>query len=261
MSYSFKPGSIPLMVSIPHNGSRIPEELAQTMTQDGQSSRDTDWFLDRLYDFPELREASVLVAELSRYVIDLNRPQTNESLYPGQTTTGLVPQTCFDGAAIYTDDPPDPGEVQRRIETYWRPYHEQLESELARLAEIHGRVVLVEAHSIASHVPRLFDGQLPDFNLGTNHGATCAPDLQQSIVRVLQSQSEYTSVVNGRFVGGYITRHFGRPEQNRHAIQFELSQSTYMDETSLTWSDDKATQVQPVFQNIFSAITQWIQNQ
>lgn len=261
MSFSFRPGSIPLLVSIPHNGCRIPDDIGSKMTPAGQSSRDTDWFLDRLYDLPELTEASFLIAEMSRYVIDLNRPSTNESLYPGQTTTGLVPLTCFDGTNIYPEDPPSPSDIDRRIEAYWRPYHTQLESELKRLVEQHGRVVLVEAHSIASRVPRLFEGQLPDFNLGTNCGKTCAPDLQKSIEDVLTSQSKYTSVVNGRFVGGYITRNYGIPAENQHAIQFELSQSTYMEEASLSWAEDKAAQVQPVFQNIFSAIIQWIQTQ
>ena len=261
MSFQFKVGTIPLLVSIPHNGSRIPNSIAQTMTPDGQSSRDTDWFLDRLYDFPELSDASILVADYSRYVIDLNRPSTDESLYPGQTTTGLIPKTCFDGSEIYSGQLPDASEVENRIETYWRPYHQQLESEMKRMSDQFGFAFLLEAHSIASQVPRLFDNKLPDFNIGTNHGDTCDSDLQHSIVQAIAMHPDFSHVVNGRFVGGYITRHFGQPDHGWHALQIELSQATYMDETTLAWNQEKASKVQPVFQSIILAIKQWIQNQ
>ncbi len=260
MSFTFRRGSFPVLVSIPHHGSRIPAEIAQTMTDDGRSSRDTDWYLEPLYDFPETRDVSLIVAELSRYVIDLNRPSDNQSLYPGQTTTGLVPETCFDGAAIYREGKsPDSVEISRRIREIWHPYHERIRSELERLVEQHGLAVLIDAHSIASRVPRLFDGLLPDFNLGTNHGVACANSLEQSIVEVLGHQSKYTFVVNGRFVGGHITRYFGVPHRGIHALQIELSQATYMDETTLTWDDGKASEVQPVFRKIVQAIREWIQ--
>lgn len=261
MIFDFKPGTIPLLVSIPHNGNAIPDSIASEMTPDGHSSRDTDWFLDRLYHFPELADASTLVAKYSRYVIDLNRPSTNESLYPGQTTTGLLPETCFDGAAIYLEDPPDSRSIQDRVQTYWKPYHHQLTAEMNRLCDQFGFAVLLEAHSIASRVPRLFEGQLPDFNLGTNHGTTCDPELQKLVVQAIENQKDYSHVVNGRFVGGYITRHFGQPDRNWHALQIELSQSTYMDEETLSWHQEKASKVQPVFQTIILAIKKWIQNQ
>ena len=155
-THHFRAGSFPLLISIPHHGSRIPPEMAATMTADGRSSRDTDWFLERLYDLPETEDASWLVADWSRYVIDLNRPASGESLYPGQTTTGLVPTTCFDGANIYLDKGPTEAEVGERISQYWAPYHQQLQAERKRLRDLHPRVVLLEAHSIASVVPRLF---------------------------------------------------------------------------------------------------------
>ena len=258
MNHRFRKGTIPLLVSFPHNGSHIPESIATTMTADGKSSRDTDWFLDRLYDFPELESASLIVAELSRYVIDLNRSKDNESLYPGQTTTGLIPQTCFDGASIYSNKLPDKQEIQKRIKDVWKPYHLTIQNELARLTAEHGKAVLLEAHSIASEVPRLFDGVLPDFNFGTNRGKSCNAQLESDIIAVLDSQSTYSHVANGRFVGGYITRHFGEPNQNSHAVQIELSQSTYMDEATREWDDVKAEKVQPVFRSIISAITNWI---
>lgn len=230
------------------------------MTEDGLSSRDTDWFLERLYDLPETREASLLVAELSRYVIDLNRPSDDRSLYPGQTTTGLVPETCFDGAAVYRDGLyPSQDEIQRRIETIWRPYHQQIRTELDRLRDRFGLAVLVEAHSIASEVPRLFPGRLPDFNIGTNHGQSCDRSLQDALAAVLANQSEFTYVVNGRFVGGHITRHFGVPAERIHAVQIELSQATYLDESARRWNSAKAERVQSVFGKLFDALHAWIQ--
>ncbi len=179
MSFNFKHGTKPLLISFPHNGSTIPAEIGETMTDDGLSSRDTDWYLDRLYDFRELEQASVLKSDISRYVIDLNRPSTNESLYPGQITTGLIPQTCFDGSRIYKDEIPDDGEAVKRIALYWKPYHQAIQNELVRLTNEYGVAVLLEAHSIASKVPRLFDGQLSDFNLGTHHGKSCSLELEK----------------------------------------------------------------------------------
>ena len=202
MSHHFQQGTIPLLISIPHNGSHIPDEIADSMTDHGRSSRDTDWFLDRLYDLPEVADASLLVAKTSRYVIDLNRPETNESLYPGQNTTGLIPQQRFDGQAIWID-PPDEAETDRRIENVWRPYHQKLKSEMDRLVEAFGIAVLIEAHSIEFSLPRLFDGVLPDFSIGTNHGKSCDQGLSDAVINVLKAQSKYSHVLNGRFVGGF----------------------------------------------------------
>ncbi len=257
MSHQFRQGRSPILVSVPHNGSHIPDAIAANMTQEGRSSRDTDWFLDRLYDFTELEDASLLVAEQSRYVIDLNRPRDNASLYPGQTTTGLIPLTRFDGKAIYETEPDDE-EIQRRIEEVWIPYHQQIQSEMQRLTQEHGMAVLIEAHSIESELPRLFEGKLSDFNIGTNHGESCDPRLTASVMDAIDSQMEFSCVLNGRFVGGYITRNFGDPSNQRHAIQFELSQATYMDELSKRWDDEKASHVQPVLRDIISRIKQWL---
>ncbi len=257
MAFDFRAGNIPLLVSIPHNGSEIPDPVARTMTEDGRSSRDTDWFLDRLYDFPELSDASRIVAKLSRYVIDLNRPSDNQSLYPGQTTTGLVPLTCFDGAPIYSADPPGESEIGRRVREIWQPYHAQIAQELQRMVKTHGKAVLIEAHSIASRVPRLFDGVLPDFNFGTSQGQSCDAGLTRQMLAVLEAQSRYSHVLNGRFVGGWITRHFGNPGQHVHAIQIELSQATYLDEMNLQWDERRAEEVRPVFRQLVSAAIEW----
>jgi len=260
ISHRFQQGSCPLLVSFPHNGSHIPDRVAQTMTEAGRTSRDTDWFLSRLYDFPELADASLIIAEQSRYVIDVNRPKTDESLYPGLTTTGLIPQTRFDGEAIY-ETQPDEAEVAHRIEEVWTPYHEQIKSEMNRLKDTFGIALLIEAHSIESVLPMLFDGKLNDFNIGTYHGQSSDPGVADAVLKVLGPQSNYSYVFNDRFVGGHITRHYGNPAKNHHAIQFELSQDTYMDDQNKTWDSEKADQVQPVFRNIISEIKQWLKTQ
>ena len=257
MSHQFRPGSSPLLISIPHNGSHIPDAVASTMAEEGRTSEDTDWFLDRLYDFPELSDASTIIAQQSRYVIDLNRPKTDESLYPGQTTTGLIPKTRFDGLATYTTEPNE-AEVQRRIDEIWSPYHQQIETELGRLVQEHGIAILIEAHSIKSQVPRLFEGSLSDFNIGTSRGVSCDVAMTDVVTNAINSHAEYSCVLNERFVGGYITRHFGDPSNHRHALQIELSQATYLDESTNRWNDEKASQVQPVFRDIISGIKQWL---
>lgn len=257
-THHFRAGSFPLLISIPHHGSRIPPEMAATMTADGRSSRDTDWFLERLYDLPETEDASWLVADWSRYVIDLNRPASGESLYPGQTTTGLVPTTCFDGANIYLDKGPSEAEVAERISQYWAPYHQQLQIEVNRLRGLHPRVVLLEAHSIASVVPRLFPGKLPDWNLGTNRGASCDPTLLTAVEQAITQHSDFTQVSNGRFVGGYITREYGNPSQEIHTLQIELSQATYLNEDTLQWNQEKALAAQQVLRSILQAIRTWL---
>lgn len=254
------PGNSPLLISIPHNGSHIPAELLDRMTEDGKSSRDTDWFLDRLYDLPESNQATILVANYSRYVIDLNRPRENTSLYPGQTKTGLVPTHCFDGAPIYLDGEPDLEEIEHRVQHYWVPWHRTLESELVRLRNEFGFAVLLDAHSIRSEVPRLFPGVLPDFNIGTNHGESCDPGLTNAVTEVLGKQSACSHVTNGRFVGGYITRHYGTPARNIHAMQIELSQVNYMDEIGLKWDDAMAGRVQPLIREILQAMLRWTES-
>lgn len=257
MSFLFQSGSQPLLISFPHNGSWIPPEISANMTPAGRTSRDTDWHLDRLYELPETAEASWLVAEISRYVIDLNRPTNNQSLYPGQTTTDLIPELRFDGEAIYAFQPPNPLETAVRIQEIWQPYHQKIEAELKRLVEEFGFAILIDAHSIASRVPRLFEGKLLDFNLGTNFGQSCDISLVNRLIEILQIHPQYSFVLNGRFVGGYITRHFGKPQQGVHAVQIELSQATYLDERYLTWDDVNAHRVQQVFRDLFTGIQQW----
>ncbi|MGY4515490.1 N-formylglutamate deformylase [Lysobacter sp. HA18] len=249
-------GRAPLLVSLPHDGSAIPPELAARMTEEARRAPDTDWHVSRLYAFArDELGASVLVPRYSRYVVDLNRPPDDTSLYPGQNTTGLCPTRRFTGDDVYLDGTqPDEAEVRSRVETYWRPYHDALQSELARLRGAHGRVVLWEGHSIrGDKLPFLFEGRLPDLNLGTSGGASCAPELQSSLEDVLTTQPVFDWVANGRFRGGYITRHYGRPANGIDAVQLETSQRTYMDEDSFAYDDVKALALQTVLERLLRA--------
>lgn len=247
-TFTLHRGRAPLLISLPHDGSFIPAEISARMHPAARRSPDTDWHVARLYE-PLARElgASVLKPRASRYVVDLNRPADGHALYPGQRETGLVPRVGFDGEPLYLDGGmPDAAEIQRRVNEYWQPYHDALAQELARLRAEHGRVVLWEGHSIRSRVPMLFDGKLPDFNLGTAGGASCGDALQARLQASLAAQSGFSVAVNGRFKGGHITRHYGRPDDGVQAVQLELVQLNYMDEASFAYDEIKAPEVQAV---------------
>ena len=238
-------GTAPLLVSLPHDGSAIPAALAARMTEGARTAPDTDWHVARLYAFAHDLGASVLVPAFSRYVVDLNRPPDDTSLYPGQNTTGLCPAARFSGEPVYLPgQEPSAAEVAARIERYWRTYHDALAGELQRLRDEHGRAVLWEGHSIRGEVPFLFDGRLPDLNLGTAGGTSCSPALQARLESVLGAQARYDWVANGRFKGGYITRHYGDPANGIDAVQLETSQRIYMDEASYAWDEDRAAAAQ-----------------
>jgi N-formylglutamate deformylase len=259
MDYQFKAGSIPLLVSMPHVGTDIPDDIAAGMTAAATQKADTDWHLVQLYDFLQEMGASTLSARWSRYVIDLNRPPENTNLYPGQDTTGLCPLDTFHREPLYQEGrQPTEAEVQRRLAAYWQPYHQQLSEELDRLLSVHGSVVLWDAHSIASQVPRFFDGKLPDLNFGTADGKSCAPGLTAVIADSARADGRFTVAVNGRFKGGHITRFYGQPELGIHAIQLEMCQSTYMDETApFAYRADLAGQVQPLLRQLAGAAADW----
>ncbi len=248
-------GRAPLLISIPHLGTTLPEALRDDYTPLALTLTDTDWHLDRLYAFATQLDATLIAARISRYVIDLNRPSSGESLYPGQATTGLCPTTTFDGQPLYRPGrEPGADEIARRVETWWAPYHAALETELARLRGQHPDVLLWEAHSIASHVPRLFDGKLPDLNFGTHGGLACAPDLLAAVTAPLQRHPALSWVVNGRFKGGHITRHHGQPQRGIHAIQLEMCQCLYMDEQPpFTYQEKRAAPVQQALQEMLQA--------
>ena len=247
-------GDAPLLLSLPHDGSLIPPALAQRMVPAARRAPDTDWHVSRLYAFARELGASILVPRHSRYVVDLNRPEDDVSLYPGQNTTGLCPIVQFSGEPVYLEGQgPDAAEVAARVDTYWRPYHQSLQSELARIRAQHGRAVLWEGHSIRGEVPFLFEGRLPDLNLGTAAGASCSPVLQSRLEAVLAAQDEYDWVANGRFKGGHITRHYGDPGNGVDAVQLEISQRNYMDETSFDWDEGKAARLQRVLRALLEA--------
>ncbi len=237
--FEFTAGTSPLLISVPHAGTHVPGEIAAQLTDAGRQLADTDWFVDRLYAFATELDASMLVATHSRYVIDLNRPPDGADLYPGRDTPGLVPVHTFAGEPIWAGDAPDTAEIDERRRAYWQPYHDKIARTLEALRQEHGRAVLWDAHSIVSRAPRLFEGQLPDLNLGTAGGASCAAPLRTALAE-RAADSGHTHVLDGRFRGGYITRHYGAPDRGIDAVQLELAQSTYMDEAAVIYDERRA---------------------
>lgn len=226
--YRFRRGRTPLLVSMPHTGTFLPEWLEPRLTRAAKALPDTDWHLEPLYDFLGELGASVLVATQSRYVVDLNRSPDNANLYPGQDTTGVVPLDTFHKQPLYIPGfEPSAAEISERITSYWKPYHAKLAETLASLKSEHGYALLWDAHSILSVLPRFFAGKLTNFNLGTADGKSCAPGIGEKLAKIPKG---YSVVLNGRFKGGYITRAYGDPSGNVHAVQLELSEAIYMEE-------------------------------
>jgi len=260
--FHFKAGQTPLLISMPHVGTTIPDSIAADMTDAALVRADTDWHLPLLYNMAEQLGASLISAEYSRYVIDLNRPKEDSNLYPGQDTTGLCPVDTFAKQALYkTGHEPDSSEIARRVAHYWQPYHTQLNQELERLRALHGIAVLWDAHSIASIVPRFFNGKLPDFNFGTADQRSCSIELQNALELLMKkstSSSSYSYVMNGRFKGGYITRNYGQPANHIHAVQLEMSQCVYMNEKApFDFRADLAARVQPLLGELLSTCLTW----
>ena len=260
--YRFTPGRVPLLVSMPHVGTVIPEEIAEAMTPLARQVPDTDWHVDRLYDFLGELGAASIRAFHSRYVVDLNRDPEGRALYPGASETGLCPLDSFDGEPLYRPEwHPHEAAIGARLDVYWRPYHERLARALADMKARHGVAILWDAHSIRSQVPRFFEGRLPDLNIGTGGGKTADPDLVAAVdaaVGEAAGGEAFTKVVNGRFKGGYITRHHGSPAEGVHAIQLELSQITYMEERP-PWRFDEAAaaKLRPVLKAMLQAAIAW----
>jgi N-formylglutamate deformylase len=261
--FSLRRGTVPLLLSLPHVGTDIPDEIATALVPRALGLEDTDWHLAKVYAFARDLGASVLVPRFSRYVIDLNRPPENAPMYPGANNTELVPTHFFSGHPLYREGcVPDAREIEHRRATYWRPYHEAIASELARLVAAHGHALLWDGHSIQAEVPWLFEGRLPDLNLGTAGGASCAPALRDALSAVLAAQSGFSHVTDGRFKGGYITRHYGRPGDRVHAIQLEMGLSTYMDETRAALpvapvDSDRLARLQPVLRQMLQTTLDW----
>ena len=238
-TFRYYDGDLPLLVSVPHDGRQVPDAVRERMTQPGRDIPDTDWHVAKLYDFVRDMGVKLLVADYSRYVIDLNRSADDENLYPGQVVTGLCPQQTFAGEDIYASGGVAIDERERRIEVFWRPYHERIRATLTAMREKHGYALLWDAHSIPSIVPRLFAGELPELNLGSNDGASCDAAIESAVAGIA-GLSDYSCVINDRFKGGFITRHYGSPANNIHALQLEIAQRAYMDETSTMFDAEKA---------------------
>jgi N-formylglutamate deformylase len=255
--FTLKQGTAPLLISMPHVGTELPGELARRMTPDALPVADTDWHLEQLYDFAESLGASVLVAQYSRYVVDLNRPPDNANLYPGRDTTGLCPVDTFDKRALYlAGEAPTDEEIAQRVQRYWNPYHQALQGELQRLREKHGHVRLWDAHSIRCEIPRLFEGRLHDLNFGTADGASCSPAIAARVMAAAARATGYSSILNGRFKGGYITRRYGNPAQGIEAMQLEMTQIAYMSETPPYALDlEKAKAIRPYLREMVQAFT------
>jgi N-formylglutamate amidohydrolase len=250
--FTFREGEAPLLVSIPHDGRALPDGLAALMTDAGRSLPDTDWHVARLYDFADDLGASVITANYSRYVIDLNRPADDAALYEGQGVTGLCPRLTFDGREIYRSNVDI--DVADRLSHYWRPYHDHIRDVLDSLRQRHGYALLWDAHSIMSKLPALFDGELPVLNIGTYDGRSCGLSRAEAVAEAA-GQSPYSAVVNGRFKGGYITRHYGHPDGGIHAIQLEIAQRAYMDEASTEFDEPLASQLRDTLRRLMTAFT------
>lgn len=247
-------GDGPIVIGLPHTGTHVDAEIGVLLNRNGRKLADTDWHIDRLYR--GLRpDVTMVRANFHRYVIDANRDPAGHSLYPGQNTTGLVPATDFDGNPIW-DRPITDAETTDRIARFHAPYHRALQAEMERVQAIHGIAILFDAHSIRSEIPFLFDGKLPDLNLGTNDGTSCDARFAQAVARVVGAAAGYTSVINGRFKGGWTTRHYGRPQDGWHALQMEIAQSAYLGTEAPPWSydDDKAARLRVILTKCFNEI-------
>ena len=246
--YEITQGSSPIILGLPHTGTFIPDAIGQRLNETGLAVTDTDWHIHELYD-GLLPAASKVRALFHRYVLDANRPPSNESLYPGQNTTGLVPLTDFDGQPIWKPGlEPDDADIAERLATFHAPYHAALKAEIARVRDAHGVAVVFDCHSIRSNIPFLFAGKLPDLNIGTAGGVTCQPDIERAAMDTARSAEGYSSVLNGRFTGGWTTRHYADPANNVHAIQLELAQDTHLvtEAAPFRLDPDKTARLRPV---------------
>ena len=249
-------GNSPVILGQPHGGTFVPDGIAANLNENGNQLADTDWHIARLYEglIPEL---TIVRANFHRYVIDANRDPSGVSLYPGQNTTGLVPLTDFDNQPIW-NEVPDEAEIMRRIEAFHRPYHHALEAEIARVKALHGFAILYDCHSIRNKIPFLFDGTLPDLNIGTDNGATCDNRVESAAFDIAKASS-FSHVLNGRFRGGWTTRHYGNPAQNIHAIQMEITQSAYLETEGppFAYSETKAAKLRPFLADILKTLAEF----
>jgi N-formylglutamate amidohydrolase len=252
-------GDSPLVIDVPHAGRHVPDAIALRLTPAARALPDTDWHVERLYAFARSTGATLMCATHARYVVDLNRDPAGTPLYPGADNTELCPTRTFAGEPIYAPgEEPGAAEIDARRATWFAPYHALLAAEVGRVRARHGYAILLDGHSIGSRVPRFFTGRLPDLNLGTSGGASCAPSLQARAAGVLAATTRFSHVVNGRFKGGYITRHYGRPQSGVHALQLEMAQEAYMEERPpYAWDASRAAALQAVLERLVVALAEW----
>lgn len=249
-------GSSPVLLAQPHGGTEIPQSIRAHLNQHGLARADTDWHISRLYA-GLAANVTIVSTPLHRYVIDANRDPADQSLYPGQNTTSLCPTTTFDGDEIYhPGQAPSVDEINQRQQLYHQPYHDALREQLERIHQLHGYVILYDCHSIRSLVPYLFDGKLPDFNIGTNSGSSCDQAIESAVQGICAAAGDYSAVSNGRFKGGWTTRHYGEPGRGFHAIQMELAQCNYMlEQEPWSYADDKAGQLRVILAEILQTLS------
>jgi N-formylglutamate deformylase len=259
--FDFSKGTTPLLLSMPHASDFIPHSIRQTMRESAHSCPDRDRYVDRLYDFAPGLGASTLKANFARYVIDLNRDMNGTPLYSARRNTELCPLTTFDDEEIYNPGfAPDREEIRNRINLFWLPYHQKLASELTRIRDQYGVAILFEAHTIRSHVPRFYENQIPDLNLGTDQGQSSAPELLEIAQKCL-APTNYTLAINEIFSGGFITRTFGKPSENIHAVQLELTWQLYMDEETGAYDPDRASKLRSTLEPFIKALIDWAETQ
>ena len=252
-------GDSPLIIDFPHSGVLVPPALEANLTPAARVRPDTDWHVEKLYAFAHGSGATLVIATHSRYVVDLNRDPRGVSLYPGADVTELCPTTTFANEPIWSEGAaPNAADVAARRAQFFDPYHATLHAEIERVRARHGYAVLLDAHSIRSEVPRFFAGRLPDLNLGTANGASCAPALEAIAAGVLAHAPGFSHVVNGRFKGGYVTRHYGAPATTIHALQLEIAQACYMDERPpYPWDPQRASALVAVLTRLVDALRSW----
>ncbi len=252
---TIKQGDSPLILAQPHGGTYIPDNLMARLTPLGKGLNDTDWHISQLYD-SLTADVTIVAAQYHRYIIDANRDPSGISLYPGQNTTTLCPLTDFDGKDLWQKgQTPSEDEIADRTAIYHQPYHQALQSEIDRVKAKHGYAILYDCHSIRSNIPFLFEGTLPVFSIGSNLGATCAPQIEQAVLDICKSARNYDHVINGRFKGGWTTRHYGQPKNHVHAIQMELAQRCYMSETPpWAYRSDISRQIRPHLKDILQQL-------
>ena len=255
-THSLLPGDAPLIISVPHAGTAVPQELAPQLTPLALDLPDTDWHVARLYDFAPGLGASMIVARYTRYLIDLNRPPDDAALYSASGQTGLCPTHSFAGEPLYRDGTAKLGaaEIDRRRAQYWQPYHDALRTLVDETCQRFGYALLLDAHSIRSVVPRLFSGRLPDVNVGTYDGRSCGDAVTAALRARLSAAPQWSQIFDGRFKGGYITRHYGRPDRGVHALQIELAQAAYMDESASSYDGERAAPLRELLRGLVESL-------